>query len=252
MNHLLTHQGLKNVPCPICQKKFHGESLVKNHIRHVHNKKNDKQCTDCGKTFKTNSALVDHVRSHSDELPFQCLKCGKKFQREMVYRKHLRNHEKDEIGFCVVCQVCGKSFKRNEALKNHMTFHSGLKEYKCMYCQKDFYTKHQLRQHVISMHLSTQQFKCKLCDFQMRVRKKFQKVYATHAREMHSHEMTPQEMEMFELEIRKLSYDDICSGLPGSLKKFRDVAHCSQCSVQFQSAKQLKEHALEVHNKTIL
>jgi hypothetical protein len=54
------------------------------------------------------------------------------------------------------------------------------------------------------------------------------------------------------LEIRKLSYDDICKDLPTSLKKFRDVAHCSQCLVQFQSAKQLQNHYQSVHNKTVL
>jgi hypothetical protein len=62
------------------------------------------------------------------------------------------------------------------------------------------------------MHINTT-FGCKLCGFQIRVRKFFQKVYIKHIREHHL-EMSAAEMDMFEFEIKKLTYRSVCPDLP--------------------------------------
>ncbi len=62
------------------------------------------------------------------------------------------------------------------------------------------------------MHINTT-FGCKLCGFQIRVKKGFQKVYIKHVREHHL-ELSGDQMDMFEFEIKRLTFRNVCPDLP--------------------------------------
>lgn len=251
-DHINVHLGTKNVECPECDKKFNTRKAMMSHLRYTHKQLKPKklkdqknyQCQVCGKAFRHAGSYRDHFRTHSNKLDFECLKCGKKFQRSVSYSKHLKRHEEDEQGIVVQCSICSKTVKRKELMKAHMLIHTGLKNHKCMYCEKKFFQKNQVTRHVLSMHLITN-FNCKMCGFEMRVRQDYQKNYIKHIRERHSNELTTQQLELFEMDIRKLKYDDLCHDLPASLKSV-DL-HCSECQLYFKTNELLQEHKEEVH-----
>jgi hypothetical protein len=98
------------------------------------------------------------------------------------------------------------------------------------------------------MHLIAQ-YSCSICGHEMRVRKDFQKTYMTHVRDKHSDELTPQQMDVFEIEVRKLRFTDLCDDLPESLqsKPFRTTVQCQECQLVFRSYEQLHQHEQKMH-----
>ncbi|KFV03970.1 Zinc finger protein 358, partial [Pterocles gutturalis] len=45
-------------------------------------------CPDCGKTFGTNSNLIQHLQIHVGEQPFTCGHCRKSFSRSYALDRH--------------------------------------------------------------------------------------------------------------------------------------------------------------------
>eukprot|EP01134_Creolimax_fragrantissima_P006624 CFRG6624T1 len=83
-------------------------------------------CTfpDCGKYFRFNSNLLDHIRSHTGERPYRCTRtgCGKAFTTSSHLARHTRTHSQDRPYACTVVG-CGKRFKVAGHLRRHMNVH---------------------------------------------------------------------------------------------------------------------------------
>lgn len=77
--HSVTHSGIRNHKCPICQKSFSTKSSLKNHTA-IHSEERLFQCEVCAKTFKTNRRLYVHKFSHATEEKYQCEICLQKFR----------------------------------------------------------------------------------------------------------------------------------------------------------------------------
>lgn len=84
----------------------------------------EKTCPTCGRVFKKQSRLTQHLLTHGDDRPFACPVPG-----------------------------CGKAYKRQEHLKNHATSHGSTDEerkpYVCEHegCTAAFSNPHHLKRH---------------------------------------------------------------------------------------------------------
>lgn len=117
------------------------------------------RCNVCGKMFKRNSNLVDHLRLHSNVRPFECEICKHRFVQSGNLRAHMRIHTKERP---FKCQVCGKTYNQSGALKVHIRTHTNERNYKCDVCDKAFTNSSDRNKHQ-RVHDASVQIKCELC-----------------------------------------------------------------------------------------
>uniref|UniRef100_UPI0035900344 uncharacterized protein n=1 Tax=Myxine glutinosa TaxID=7769 RepID=UPI0035900344 len=79
-------------------------------------------CGQCGKMFRSSSALNKHFLSHSQERRHVCCVCQKAFKRQDHLASHMVTHQKSKpFGCCVI--NCGKSYCDLRSLRRHYEAH---------------------------------------------------------------------------------------------------------------------------------
>lgn len=119
----------------------------------------DKECSFCGKTFRTNGLLQRHITCHTGEKPFECTTCGKSFRQKGSLQTHMRKHTGEKPFSCL---ICGKNFSQNGTLAAHIRIHTGEKPFSCSVCQKSYNEKGRLVRHM-RIHTGEKPFSCTLC-----------------------------------------------------------------------------------------
>ncbi|KAM6936072.1 uncharacterized protein znf526 isoform 1-T2 [Lycodopsis pacificus] len=117
-------------------------------------------CRSCPKTFPSQLQLVHHRRkSHVTERSFICGICGKSFKKQIHVRNHIRIHTGERP---FQCSDCGKTFSSLANLMRHNLIHSGVRPYRCDVCHRSFSQSSNLRQHSL-LHANAATLGCPDC-----------------------------------------------------------------------------------------
>jgi uncharacterized C2H2 Zn-finger protein len=138
--------------CKLCPIAVTSESILKEHIKVVHDKIRDYECDVCHAKFGQKHNMIEHKRNvHEKIKDFKCKECGAMFGRVRGLREHIMlMHDKLKR---FECGICGDRFGKSQYLKDHTKIiHDKIKDQKCEECGMLFHTKSNLTNHVNSVH----------------------------------------------------------------------------------------------------
>lgn len=159
--HEEIHLTEKEVPCPLCNKKFKTERYVKMHVYNTHKKRYGKAlsaqtepgvCDICGKWFRFKCNAVRHREIHFEEKRFDCNICQMKFRHSSSLKRHMISHQQKSENM-YVCEQCGRSFKMRQTLLQHHRVHVKQPFLKCEYCPREFRTYKGKKYHILKDHI---------------------------------------------------------------------------------------------------
>ena len=82
--------------------------------------------------MKTETALENHVKSHSGIRDLKCHICDAAFASRYTLNAHIKRHAITEPLFS--CPYCGKGSKSKANLEQHIRIHTGVRPYSCNVC----------------------------------------------------------------------------------------------------------------------
>ncbi|XP_055482690.1 zinc finger protein ZFAT [Psammomys obesus] len=184
--HLKVHTELdkRNYSCPVCEKSFSEDRLIKSHIKTNHPEvsmntisevlgrrvqlkgligKRAMKCPYCDFYFmKNGSDLQRHIWAHEGVKPFKCSLCEYATRSKSNLKAHMNRHSTEKTH---LCDMCGKKFKSKGTLKSHKLLHtSDGKQFKCTVCDYTAAQKPQLLRHM-EQHASFKPFRCAHCHY---------------------------------------------------------------------------------------
>ncbi|XP_044064803.1 zinc finger protein 624 isoform X2 [Siniperca chuatsi] len=145
-----SHVTERSFICGICGKSFKKQIHVRNHIR-THTGERPFQCSDCGKTFSSLANLMRHNLIHSGVRPYRCDVCHRSFSQSSNLRQHSLLHS-NAAALC--CPECPASFRWASKLAAHRyTQHPGAPApFQCPHCEAGFLTRRQRDSHCLEQH----------------------------------------------------------------------------------------------------
>ncbi|KYO45226.1 zinc finger protein ZFAT isoform X1 [Alligator mississippiensis] len=184
--HLKVHTELdkKSYSCPVCEKSFSEDRLIKSHIKTNHPEvsmntiskvlgrrvqlkgligKRAVKCPYCDFYFmKNGSDLQRHIWAHEGIKPFKCSLCDYATRSKSNLKAHMNRHSTEKTH---LCDMCGKKFKSKGTLKSHKLLHTADgKQFKCTVCDYTAAQKPQLLRHM-EQHVSFKPFRCAHCHY---------------------------------------------------------------------------------------
>ncbi|KAJ8392952.1 hypothetical protein AAFF_G00071560 [Aldrovandia affinis] len=136
-------------PCPSCSKAFPSQLCLVRHRRTVHVMERRFKCGVCGKPFKKQIHVRNHLRVHTGERPFQCSDCGKTFSSLANLSRHGLTHS----GLRPYrCDVCLKAFTQSSNLRQHRLLHANPAPFPCPDCPATFLRPAKLAAHRYMQH----------------------------------------------------------------------------------------------------
>lgn len=117
--HRANVHGTKTFKCSKCSEKFATVYLRQKHLIDAHG--SGHKCSFCDRLFARNSYMKDHVRRlHLKEKNVECSVCKEKFFDKTRLNIHMVKHIGERNYHC---DICGKTFLWKKNLRGHMSSH---------------------------------------------------------------------------------------------------------------------------------
>lgn len=110
------------------------------------------KCTFCGVSFRQNSCLEMHMKTHSAIELTQCNECDLSFDTYRHLERHHEDHDdENQLDSVVKCRHCGKKLKRNQTVLLHYQYvHKDKDVVQCSTCPQLVENATQLAKHTCS------------------------------------------------------------------------------------------------------
>ncbi|XP_069477770.1 zinc finger protein ZFAT isoform X2 [Ambystoma mexicanum] len=251
--HLKIHSCLgKSYSCPICEKSFSDDRLIRSHIKANHPEvavstisaitgkrvqlkgligKRAAKCPYCDFYFvKNGSDLQRHIWAHEGLKPFKCSLCEYATRSKSNLKAHMNRHSSEKSH---LCDMCGKKFKSKGSLKSHKLLHSvDGKQFKCTVCDFTAAHKPQLVRHM-EQHAPFKPFRCARCHYSCNIAGSLKR----HYNKKHPNE------ECVNAEAEELSMENIIQ--QGGLK-------CVVCSFVYGTKWEFSRHLKNKHGMKLV
>ncbi|XP_053688198.1 zinc finger protein 83-like [Sabethes cyaneus] len=121
-------------------------------------------CDKCSYKTRFQEALKAHHRRHQQNDRLEGIHCPhpsclKVFPDQHEFDEHL----KEGVHKQHVCDICGATLKHKYSLEVHLARHAGKPQFQCQYCSFPFYTKTEMRNHILSIHSTGKCCACTKC-----------------------------------------------------------------------------------------
>ncbi|XP_065491266.1 zinc finger protein 569-like [Caloenas nicobarica] len=183
LSSLPVPQPLKESPptCSECDRSFKSQTALDVHVQsHMRSNMRERpfHCTDCGKSYIYKQNLLNHQCVHCSRKTIACGDCSKSFMKKSTLIIHQRIHAGEKP---FACTDCGKSFREKRKLIIHQRIHSGEKPFACTNCGKSFMEKRKLIVHQ-RIHTGERPFACTNCSKSFRKKKDLKRHQQVHQR----------------------------------------------------------------------
>lgn len=190
--HMKTHEAPKHV-CQYCGKAFRENFQLKEHIQATHLKE-PFQCQECEQDFESKVLLNAHTKSEHTRL--LCPKCGESFINNQGLSCHLRvcddkfangtpTETRKKVIHTLPCRYCSRKFNGRRKLDDHEAKHENNELiYQCDQCDWSFSRKDTLTTHQVGVHKGVRH-RCDYCEEKFEHNKaKFDHMRTVHTREL--------------------------------------------------------------------
>ena len=183
---LQRHTNAKHTNCDTCGKVFkgpHAQSMLKVHIKGVHEGEKNFVCKVCLKKFQFKNDMIRHVDSvHLKKQVWKnirknhpggkrpvverkCEFCGESFTYYKLLHEHLTTKHRHEVSFD--CRKCIKTFPFKTGLYTHLQANHENDSYQCKICQKPFTLTFEKEVKLKTINVKCYELqKCYLCEEQ--------------------------------------------------------------------------------------
>jgi len=186
---------LKPFSCKFCPKTFSYLLNVRRHTFLVHPNCKEKPEQKVTYNFDTNqvddndndevaddfgrSEMIQQKPDFPELEKFKCKICGEFLKSKRYLVAHIQSH----YGGGYKCDYpgCTSVFRENAKLNRHKLVHTGVKAFKCEYCQQTFSLRHNLKMHE-KTHTRTDLQKCRFCPYETIQKSNMRLHEATHAK----------------------------------------------------------------------
>jgi KRAB domain-containing zinc finger protein len=143
------HSGLLRHSCSDCEKTFASNTAVKYHLKKCHPRPSGIKCDDCEEIFSNLESFKLHSKKHTAPTEHKCDECHATFSSKTNLNRHaMEEHKIVNINvrktslkhYPFICDECDFYTKRKHYLKLHMLkMHSPDPEMiSCNFCQETF------------------------------------------------------------------------------------------------------------------